>query len=46
MGLAAHQIHIAALCTASHTDVLCSYRREGARAGRMAAAIRPRPTEG
>jgi YfiH family protein len=45
MGLAAHQIHIAALCTASHTDVLCSYRREGARAGRMAAAIRPRSIE-
>jgi hypothetical protein len=42
-GLAADQIHTAALCTASHTDVLCSYRREGARAGRMAAAIRPRP---
>jgi YfiH family protein len=45
MGLGADQIHIATLCTASHTDVLCSYRREGARAGRMAAAIRPRPIE-
>jgi polyphenol oxidase len=30
------------LCTASHPDVLCSYRRDGAPAGRMAAAIRPR----
>jgi YfiH family protein len=45
MGLAADRIHIAALCTASHIDVLCSYRREGARAGRMAAAIRPRSME-
>jgi polyphenol oxidase len=41
-GLAAKHIHVAALCTASHHDVFCSYRREGARTGRLAAAIRPR----
>jgi copper oxidase (laccase) domain-containing protein len=35
-----HQIHIAGLCTASHSQLLCSYRRDGSSAGRMAAAIR------
>jgi YfiH family protein len=30
------------LCTASHPDALCSYRRDGAPAGRLAAVIRPR----
>jgi len=39
-GVPAQQIHIAALCTASHPDVFCSYRRDGKLAGRMAAAIR------
>lgn len=39
-GVPAPQIHIAALCTASHPDVFCSYRRDGKLAGRMAAAIR------
>jgi len=39
-GLPAHQVHLAAMCTASHPDLLCSYRRDGTRAGRMAAAIR------
>jgi YfiH family protein len=45
-GIPAAQIFIAELCTASHQDVFCSYRRDGAGAGRMAAAIRsptPRP---
>ena len=30
------------LCTASHRSAFCSYRRDGAPAGRMAAVIRPR----
>jgi polyphenol oxidase len=34
-------VFVSGLCTASHPDVLCSYRRDGASAGRMAAAIRP-----
>jgi YfiH family protein len=33
-------IHIAAWCTASHPDVLCSYRRDGKGAGRIAGVIR------
>ena len=36
----------AELCTASHPDVFCSYRRDGAPSGRLAGAIRcaaPRP---
>ena len=39
------QMACARLCTASHPAVLCSYRRDGVRAGRMAGAIRalPRP---
>lgn len=35
-------IHVSTLCTAEHPDLLCSYRRDGKAAGRMAAAIRPR----
>jgi YfiH family protein len=42
-GVPAEQIFIAGLCTASHPDVFCSYRRDGSRAGRLAAAIRGRP---
>jgi hypothetical protein len=34
-------IHVAGLCTASHPDVLCSFRRDGTGAGRLAAAIIP-----
>jgi len=34
-------VFVSGLCTASHPDVLCSYRRDGAPAGRLAAAIRP-----
>jgi YfiH family protein len=41
-GIPPEQIFEARLCTASHPDVFCSYRREGAKAGRMAAAIVPR----
>ena len=30
------------VCTGSHASVCCSYRRDGAGAGRMAAVIKPR----
>jgi copper oxidase (laccase) domain-containing protein len=40
--LPAH-IFVAELCTASHPDVFCSYRRDGVAAGRQAAAITARP---
>jgi polyphenol oxidase len=44
VGIPAGQIFVAGLCTASHPEWLCSYRRDGSPAGRMAAAIRsPRP---
>ena len=39
-GLPASNIHIAALCTATHPHLFCSYRRDGKAAGRIAAAIR------
>ena len=39
-GIPRHQIHIAGLCTASHSQLLCSFRRDGSSAGRLAAAIR------
>jgi YfiH family protein len=42
-GVPSGQIHMAGLCTASHPDVFCSYRRDGTAAGRLAGAIRPRP---
>jgi polyphenol oxidase len=38
-GVPFDQIHVAALCTASHPDMLCSYRRDGTGAGRIAGAI-------
>jgi purine-nucleoside/S-methyl-5'-thioadenosine phosphorylase / adenosine deaminase len=41
-GVPRDQILAAELCTASHPDALCSYRRDGAGAGRIAAAIRAR----
>jgi YfiH family protein len=41
-GLPPDQIFVAGLCTASHPDVFCSYRRDGSPAGRMAGAIRSR----
>jgi YfiH family protein len=39
-GVPGERIFVAELCTASHAGVLCSYRRDGRAAGRMAAAIR------
>ncbi len=44
-GVPDQQIHIAALCTASHQEILCSYRRDGKGAGRMAAAIKRKKLE-
>jgi YfiH family protein len=44
-GLTATQIYASGLCTASHHAVFCSYRRDGAPAGRMAAAIRLSPSD-
>ena len=41
-GVRPDRLHTAALCTASHADLLCSYRRDHASAGRIAAAIRAR----
>ena len=41
-GVSTDRIHVAALCTASHPDLFCSYRRDGHPAGRMAASIRGR----
>jgi hypothetical protein len=41
-GVPAEHIHLSALCTASLPEWLCSYRRDGQGAGRMAAAIRAR----
>ncbi len=41
-GVRSARIFSPSLCTASHPDVLCSYRRDGAPAGRLAAAIRSR----
>jgi YfiH family protein len=42
-GVPGPAIHIARLCTASHPQVFCSYRRDGASAGRQAAAITAAP---
>lgn len=42
-GVPADTVFCAALCTASHPDVLCSYRRDRASAGRIAGVIAPRP---
>jgi copper oxidase (laccase) domain-containing protein len=41
-GVPRGQIGVVTLCSASHPRWLCSYRRDGKAAGRMAAAIRPR----
>jgi copper oxidase (laccase) domain-containing protein len=41
-GVPADQIFVSGLCTASHAGVLCSYRRDGSGAGRMAAVVRRR----
>jgi YfiH family protein len=42
-GVPASHIFSADLCTASHPQVFCSYRRDGTPTGRMAAAIRSQP---
>lgn len=39
-GVPAGQVFAAELCTASHPDAFCSYRRDGSRSGCLAAAIR------
>lgn len=46
-GVPSRQIYIAGMCTASHEETFCSYRRDGKASGRLAAAIRcppPRPS--
>jgi YfiH family protein len=42
-GIPGAQIHLAGLCTATLDDLLCSYRRDGKAAGRIAGAIRALP---
>jgi polyphenol oxidase len=42
-GVPAGQIYVADSCTACRTDLFFSYRKEGARAGRMMAVIGMRP---
>jgi hypothetical protein len=42
-GVGPERIFSTELCTASHPNVLCSYRRDGTPTGRMAAAIRSQP---
>lgn len=39
-GVPPESIYMSNLCTAEFPDLFCSYRRDGQRAGRMAAAIR------
>jgi YfiH family protein len=41
-GVPVEQIFVVELCTASHPDAFCSYRREGAAAGRMVGVIKPK----
>jgi hypothetical protein len=41
-GIPAQQIHVAGLCTSAHAALFCSYRRDGAGTGRLAAVIRAR----
>ena len=39
VGLSRHNVHVAGVCTICHEDLFCSYRRQGAIAGRFLAAI-------
>jgi len=39
VGLAGHDVHVSGVCTICHEDLFCSYRRQGAVAGRFQAAI-------
>ena len=41
-GVPAEQVFVAELCTASHPELFCSFRRDGPPAGRLAAVIKPR----
>lgn len=41
-GLKEENIHVSGVCTASNLDVMCSYRAEGEKTGRIAGVIRPR----
>jgi len=45
-GIPVDQVHVSSLCTASHPAAFCSYRRDGAGAGRFAAAIASRVRSG
>lgn len=45
-GVPRDRIFVADLCTASHPCALCSYRRDGAEAGRIAGVIRARGARG
>ena len=42
LGLAPSDIHASQLCTATHPDLFCSYRRDGKGGGRIAGVIRRR----
>ena len=42
-GVPPKQIHVCALCTFDHPELFHSYRRDGAKAGRLVAAIRSAP---
>lgn len=42
-GVPRHQIHVCGLCTFDHPGVFHSFRRDGASAGRLVAAIRSGP---
>lgn len=42
-GVRSDRIFASELCTASHDSAFCSYRRDGAPAGRMAGVIKPLP---
>jgi len=39
-GIRLHHVYFVGLCTSEHAEFFCSYRRDGTKAGRMAAAVR------